>query len=150
MKKSKEIFLSIIFFMIIVLIPNTHTYAKNTASTSQDTWVQDAFSAAGGFLKEDVKDPTGGHLSKGLQIFTNIVKGINTVLIVALFAISAISLAIDGIKYIMAGGSPEKVGKAKSDLVITFKGMAIGFGAYTIWRISMGVVVLIIEAFSQS
>ena len=148
MKKNKELILSIIFIILIILIPNTYT--NSTTTTSQDTWVKDAFNAAGSFLKEDVKDPTGGHLSKGLQIFINIVKGINTVLIVALFAISAIALAIDGIKYIMAGGSPEKVGKAKSDLVITFKGMAIGFGAYTIWRISMGVVVLIIEAFSQS
>ena len=114
MKKNKEIILSIIFIMLIILIPNTHTYANSTTTTSQDTWVKDAFNAAGSFLKEDVKDPTGGHLSKGLQIFINIVKGINTVLIVALFAISAIALAIDGIKYIMAGGSPEKVGKAKS------------------------------------
>ena len=79
-----------------------------------------------------------------------LVKAINKVLIVVLAGISAISLAIVGIRYITSVANARQQEKAKNDLHKTFRGMAYGFGAFFIWQIAMSVVRLIIEGFASS
>ena len=70
------------------------------------------------------------------------------VLLVVLFGLSAVSLSITGVRYIMSGSSPGQRKIAKDNLKKAFKGMAIGFGAYVIWRVAMGFVNIIIGAFA--
>ena len=74
---------------------------------------------------------------------------INRVLLVALAGISTVALSITGIRYILSGGVPQQKENAKRSLRTIFTGMAIGFGAYMIWRIAMSIVTIIISAFSK-
>ena len=121
---------------------------ESTTNTDSGAWVSDAFSAASSFFSENVTDEMGIR-EKPLNLFSDIVKAINTILIVALAGISAISLSIVGIRYIISiGGKPEQQGKAKHDLHKTIRGMAYGFGAFFIWQIAMGIVKAIVDGFA--
>lgn len=141
--KFKKIMISIIIVTIFFLINfNKTVYAA-------DTWVQDAFDAANSFLKDtEVEDDLGIFETLLIQ-FKNIIKGVNIVLLVLLAGLSIIALAVVGIKYIMAGGSPHQKEEAKKSLHTVFIGMIYGFGAYVIWTTSMQVVELIMGAFSK-
>lgn len=112
-------------------------------STNGD-WISDAFQAVKSFFNEDVKDDLG-IVATPLDFFRSVIKGINRILLVLLAAISSISLAIVGIRYLMSTNSAEQQKKAVKDLHTTFKGMAFGFGAFFIWRIAMGIVEVIIS-----
>lgn len=125
----------------------TATGTQNGSSDS-GSWISDAFSAASSFFSEDVNDEMG-IIEKPLNLFSDIVKAINKILIVALAGISAISLSIVGIRYIISIDKPKQQEKAKDDLHTTFRGMAYGFGAFFIWQIAMSVVRLIIESFGS-
>ena len=129
--------------------PSNSTSGSTTGKTSDtdsESWVSDAFSAASSFFSEDVKDEMG-IIEKPLDLFSDLVKAINKILIVALAGISAISLSIVGIRYITSIADPKQQGKAKHDLHKTVKGMAYGFGAFFIWQIAMSIVRLIINSF---
>ncbi len=118
--------------------------SRKTTSTSNDDWISDAFKAVKSFFNEDVKDDLG-IVATPLDLFRNIVKAINRVLLVFLAGISVISLSIVGIRYLMSTNDAKQKGKAKEALHTTFKGMAFGFGAFFIWRIAMGIVEVIIS-----
>lgn len=127
-------------------------------ASGSDSWLQDAFSAAGDFLtKEDltttdihIGDSTGDDGSPGiietmLATFRTIVKALNTILLVVLAGLSIISLAITGIRYIMSQGLAEKQVVAKENLHTVFRGMFFGFGAFFIWKIAMSIVQVVIQ-----
>lgn len=155
----KKIICSVLIIMIFLVNSTQMVYAaskksstkkstKTTTSTSSSTWVQDAFTAANSFFHEDVNNDVAVSIGKPiLKQFKNIVRGINSVLLVLLGALSAISISITGVRYMMSPALPEEREKAKHNLKTAFKGMAIGFGAFLIWRISMGIVEIIIQAF---
>ena len=117
--------------------------------TTSSTWVKDAFSAASNFFSEKEVTDELGMIEPWMIIFKNIVKGINRVLIVLLIGLSTISLAVVGIRYFMAAADPAQKGKAKTDLHIVFKGMIIGFGAFTIWKIVMIIVNVVIDSLAK-
>lgn len=125
----------------------TATGTENSSSDS-GSWVSDAFSAASSFFSEDVNDEMG-IIEKPLDLFSDLVKAINLVLIVALAGISAISLSIVGIRYIISIANADQKKKAIEDLHTTFRGMAYGFGAFFIWQIAMSIVRLIIKGFGS-
>ena len=141
----KKIIISVIAIIIFLANSNPKVYAANTTS---DDWVGKAFSAAGGFLKEESKYTTG-LFNPMLSFFKSLIKMINRVLLVALAGISTVALSITGIRYILSGGVPQQKENAKRSLRTIFTGMAIGFGAYMIWRIAMSIVTIIISAFSK-
>ena len=136
----------LITFCFTCYINPKNVYASSETSVSSSSWVEDAFGAAKSFLTGDVIDHTGiaGNL---LEIFTIIVKAINRILLVVLASVSAIALSLVGIRYIQGISEPGAVKKAKEDLHTVFKAMAYGFGAFFIWRIGMGIVSVIINAF---
>lgn len=143
-------------FLIFWIFAQTSVYADSrtvpydgggggkTSSTSNDDWISDAFNAVKSFFNEDVKDDLG-IVATPLDLFRNIVKAINRVLLVFLAGISVISLSIVGIRYLMSTNDARQKGKALGALHTTFKGMAFGFGAFFIWRIAMGIVEVIIS-----
>ena len=139
----RKIVFSIIMMIIFVISSTQFVYAV----PQEKTWVQDAFGDVQSFFGETVEDKTG-IASPILNFFSNIIKGINIVLLVVLFGLSAISLSITGVRYIISGSSPGERKVAKDNLKKAFKGMAIGFGAYVIWRVAMGFVNIIIGAFA--
>lgn len=139
----KKIIISIIIVMIFFINSNSIVYGAS------DTWVSEAFQAAHDFINEPTTDDLG-IIDPLLKNFKNIVKGINITLLVLLSSLSVISLAVIGVRYIMSGASPHQREIAKQSLHTVFIGMVYGFGAYTIWKIAMGIVELIIGAFAQS
>lgn len=139
----KKIIFSIIMMIIFVISSTQFVYAV----PEEKTWVQDAFGDVQSFFGETVEDKTG-IASPILNFFSNIIKGINMVLLVVLIGLSVISLSITGVRYIISGSSPGERRIAQENLKKAFKGMAIGFGAYVIWRVAMGFVNIIIGAFS--
>ena len=137
----KRMLISTIILTIVFLSSsNTHVYAAN------DGWVSKAFSAASTFMKEDTKD-FKGVLSPTFELFKDIVKAINRILIVLLAGISTIALSVTGVRYLASGASPEQREIAKQSLHTIFIGMAFGFGAFAIWRIAMSIVGIIINSF---
>ena len=82
------------------------------------------------------------------KTFKNILQAANRILLVLLAGLSIIALSVTGIRYMMSGALPEQKEIAKQSLHTIFIGMAMGFGAYVIWRIAMSIVTLIIEAFA--
>ena len=140
----KKIFISInVIFIIFLICSGSFVYAADDSS-----WVSEAFSATSKFLKEKPKDTIG--ISPAFELFKNIIQGLNRVLRVAWAGISTIALAVTGVRYILAGASPTEEKAAKKSLKTIIIGMAIGFGAYAIWRIAMAIVTIIISSFSQS
>lgn len=131
---------------IITEDPNEN---PKTESTDSGSWVTDAFSAASSFFSENVTDEMG-IIEKPLDLFSDLVKAINTILFVILAGISAISLSIVGIRYIVSISRPTEVEKAKKDLHQTVRGMMYGFGAFFIWQIAMSIVGLIINGMGTS
>lgn len=140
----KKILISSIM-ILLVIGSQSFTYA-----TSSDTWVKDAFSASSTFLNETTKDTIG--IKPAFELFQNLIKTVNRVLLIALAGISVIALSVTGIKYILEGGgvNPQRRGEAKNSLKTIFIGMLIGFGAFTIWNIAISVVKLIMQSFAQS
>ncbi len=142
----KKVLISLIAIIIFFASSNPKVYAA--ANTTSDDWVGKAFSAAGNFLQEETKDTTG-YINPMLNFFKSVIKMINRVLLVALAGISTISLSITGVRYILSGGVPQQKENAKKSLQTIFMGMAVGFGAYMIWRIAMSIVTIIISAFTK-
>lgn len=129
-----------------------------TASSSdvnESNWVKKAFSAAHSFLTEsvDVNSSSASApekmVGKFLKFGRDIVKAINKVLLVALFGISAISISIIGVRYIISRGNPRAIERAKHDLHTTFIGMAYGFGAFIIWNVAMSIITIIIRSLAS-
>ena len=143
---KKNVFLiSFILTIVFSLLPVTYVQA---ADDSDDSWVKNAFNAADSFLKEPVKDDLG-IANNVLKIFKKIVRAINRILLVALFGLSAISLSVIGIRYMISGNAPHQRENAKKSLHTVLMGMVYGFGAFAIWRIAMSIVSLIIGTFAQ-
>lgn len=138
----KKIYMSITLIIIFLISSNSLVYAD-----SNENWVGDSFSAAYSFLNEPTKD-FHGILSLIFSFFQGAVKGFSRVLLVLLAGISTIALAITGVRYIASGASPGQREVAKKSLHTIFIGMAIGFGAYIIWKIAMAVVTIMIQSFA--
>lgn len=154
--KTNKIVLLIVIVLTFFSLFQSPVYADNSRKDNHDvyhqikeekeetTWVGDAFAAAKAFLSETSTEiPEEGELI--LYNAKMIVRGVNRILWVLLAGISAISLSIVGIRYILGINSSSERGKAKSALHQTIKGMAIGFSAVLIFNIVMVLVRLIIE-----
>lgn len=136
-------------FLFIISLPNI-VYSDNDKTTTDEgdySWISDAFQAASEFFHDSEVTDELGMLEPWMIVFSDIVRAVNRVLIIALAGLSIISLAVVGIRYIMSAYQPSQKEKAKEDLHTVFKGMCYGFGAFTIWRIVMLVVRLIIDSF---
>ncbi len=143
----KKIIISLIM-VVLLTCSQSFTYAAD-ASTANDNWIQDAFSATDTFLKEkDVKDTIG--ITKPFYLFKNFIRGLNRTLIVALSGLSIIALSITGIRYILGGNNADQQTIAKKSLKTIFIGMAIGFGAFTIWKIAISIVDIVMGTFGSS
>lgn len=142
--KFKKIIISIMIFITFF------TIHMNQIVYASDDWVQQAFDAADNFLTDKEVEDNLGIFEDLLVTFRDIIRGVNIVLLVLLAGLSAIALAVVGVKYIMAGDSPHDKEKAKKSLHTVFIGMIYGFGAYVIWTMAMGIINLIIGAFAQS
>lgn len=136
----KKKIITIIFIALIFIISNSYVYAS-------DDWVADAFSATQEFLDEPTKDVLGV-VKPSFTFFQNIVKGFNRVLLVALAGISTIALSVTGMRYMASGASPDQRKQANQSLKTIFIGMAFGFGAYTIWRIAMAIIQIMMTSFT--
>ena len=136
----KKIVFSI--FIIITLILN---FNQPVSIGANDTsFVSEAFKATDEFFNEKVEDDDG-RITDVFNLIKKIIKAINRVLIIVLGALSMISLAMIGIKYIMSSTTAGRLSEAKKQLKTVVIGMAFGFGAYTIWMIGIYIVEIIIE-----
>ncbi len=142
----KKIFLSIVLVVVTLSIYSNHQVYGNESDSSEEenTWVSEAFNATSSFLNEETKDTIG--ISPLFEMFKNIIKAVNRVLIVLLAGISMIALSLTGIKYVMGGASPQKKEEAKKSLYTIFMGMALGFGAFFIWKIVITIINIVIES----
>ncbi len=140
----KKIIVSLIVIIMFSVNTNSLVYATD------GDWVSEAFSAAHKFLNNaNITDDTG-IISPFFDQFKSIVKGINRILLVLLAGLSMISLSLIGVRYMLSGASPQQKEEAKRNLHTVFIGMAIGFGAYAIWRIAISIVTIIIGSLAQS
>ena len=135
----------VIFLIIVISIFTSQSFTYAAESKENDNWVSDAFSATGKFLNETSEDTIG--IKKPFELFTNIIKAVNRILIVVLAGLSMIALSVTGIRYILGGNNATQQSNAKSSLKSIFIGMAIGFGAFTIWKIAIAIVKIIIGTF---
>ena len=121
---------------------------KNDKTVDTSNWVQRAFKDATSFFKEKSVDEDGlwGTL---LGVFKDIIKAVNMVLLILLAGLSAISLSIIGVRYIVGGTSVVQQNIARKSLRRALTGMAYGFGAYIIWTISMSIVSMILSALAN-
>lgn len=158
--KTNKIVLLIVIVLTFFSLFQSPVYADNSIKDNHDvyhqikeekeekeetTWVGDAFAAAKAFLSESSTEmPEEGELI--LYNAKVIVRGVNRILWVLLAGISAISLSIVGIRYILGINTPSERGKAKDALHATIRGMAIGFSAILIFNIVMIIVRLIIDS----
>lgn len=142
----KKIVVSMIIMIMFLINSTQFVYAANKQNGD---WVQNAFSAARGFFDEKPKDELG-IVNPIFKTFKRIVKTVNVVLMAALMGLSIIALSITGVRYIASGASPQQKEIAKQSLHTIFIGMAIGFGAYAIWRIAMSIIEVIIGALGNA
>lgn len=140
----KKIIISILVVILFFADSNQIVYAAD----SSGNWVSEAFEAANSFIQEPTTDDTG-IINPILAQFKNLIKGINVILLVLLAGLSAISLSVVGVRYLLSGASPHQRGEAQRSLRTVFIGMAYGFGAFLIWNIAMAIVKLIIGALAQ-
>lgn len=143
----KKIFISIVLVVVILSIYSNHqVYGKESKDSSEEesTWVSEAFNATSSFLNEETKDTIG--ISPLFEMFKNIIKAVNRVLIVFLAGISMIAISLTGIKYVMGGASPQKKEEAKKSLHTIFMGMSLGFGAFFIWKVVITIINIVIES----
>lgn len=152
----KKIVASILITIIFLITSVQYVYAVPTVgtdpsgstsgSTSDDgSWVQNAFSAAKNFLTQsEVNDDLG--ISPMFNFIKSLIKAVNVILMVVLIGLSIIALSVTGVRYIASGASPSQKEIAKQSLHTICIGMAIGFGAYVIWRIAMSIVEIIISS----
>lgn len=119
------------------------------AANENDGWISNALSKAKEFLNGgiDTSSKIGQNVDSVLNTVRNIIRGVNNILLVLLAGLSAISLSVVGIRYIMAGASPEQKRIAMENLHTVFRGMLIGFGAFIIWRIAASFIELIFGSF---
>ena len=136
-----------VFFTMMIVIIFLVNSSQTIYAASSDDWVSDAFSAASKFMKEDANNDLK-IINPIFKTFKNIIQAANRILLVLLAGLSIIALSVTGIRYMMSGALPEQKEIAKQSLHTIFIGMAMGFGAYVIWRIAMSIVTLIIEAFA--
>ena len=110
--KKNMIYIIISIIILFSLLPVTYVQAADG-----DDWVQDAFNAANNFLGEDPTLSENGEIAEieetMFEKMKMIVKAINRILLVLLFGLSAISLGVIGIRYILAGSSPHQKEAAK-------------------------------------
>lgn len=157
----KKIIISVIVIIIFLINSTQCIYAASpeekgkekttsgeTTASNDGDWVGEAFSAASSFLNNSTVTDELGIVSPIFEKFKSIVKAINVVLMVLLMGLSIIALSVTGVRYITSGASPEQKEIAKKSLHTIFIGMAIGFGAYVIWRIAMSLIEIFIEALS--
>lgn len=156
--KTKKIYISILIIILLNVLFIKNSYATPPYSTEMtdtgtqpadttmdNSWLTEAFSAAKEFLSTDsieIPHPLDIFLAYGKYL----IRGINRVLWVLLAGISAISLSIVGINYILGINSSTQRKKAKEDLHVVIKGMAIGFGALLIFNVAMTIIRIIIES----
>ncbi len=137
----KKIIIPILTIIIFLTTLTNNVYAANA-----DTWVQNAFDATDKFIHEtpQVSDRMS-FLNNMLDFFTRLVKTVNYILLVTLGALSIVSLAITGVRYITAMNNPTRLQDARNNLHTVFIGMFIGFGAFIIWNVAMGIIQLILS-----
>lgn len=112
---------------------------------TESTWISDAFAATKSFLSESSTEiPVKGESLLYKAKMT--IRGINRILWVLLGSISAISLSIVGIRYMLGINDPEQRSTAKDSLHKTIRGMVLGFSAMLIFNIVMSLVRLIISS----
>lgn len=151
-KIIKTFILMILALFIVWQIPsyatkkdNHDVYHEIKAEKEESTWISDAFAAAKSFLSETSTEiPEEGELL--LYNAKMIIRGINRILWVLLGSISAISLSIVGIRYMLGINDPQQRSTAKDSLHKTIRGMALGFSAMLIFNIVMSFVRLIISS----
>lgn len=156
--KIKIILITIIATFLInflYIIPVQANSQNTTQSTGQTTgggsWVQEAFQAAYDFFNGTDDSIDNNEVANGaLEIFKSIIKALNRILIVLLFGLSAISLSIIGIRYIVSGSSPGQREIAQKSLKTVFIGMLYGFGAFVIWNIAIQIIKLVIGSIAGS
>ncbi len=140
----KKIVIPILVIIIFLSTSNSIVYAD------ANTWVQDAFDATHSFINEKPKlSDRMSFLNSFLNFFRKLIRTINYILLVILGALSIISLSITGIRYIIALNNPNRLQNARNNLHTVFLGMFIGFGAFIIWRLAMGVIELILSAMAS-
>lgn len=149
-KIIKTFILMILALFIVWQIPsyadkkdNHDVYHEIEEGKEESTWINDAFAAARAFLSESTTEvPVEGELL--LYNAKMKIRGINRVLWVLLGGLSAISLSIVGIRYMLGINSSTERTAAKDALHTTIKGMVLGFSAMLIFNIVMIFVRLII------
>ena len=124
-----------------------HQLKEDKAKEEATSWISEAFAAVRNFFSDTEVTDDLGMLKPWMLVFGDIVRGVNRVLIVALAGLSAISLSIVGIRYIISTYDPKSKKRAKHDLHVVIRGMAIGFGAFAIWKIAMSIIRLILSTF---
>ena len=153
--KTNKIVLLIVIVLTVFNLFQSPVYADNSKKDNHDvyheieegkeesTWINDAFAAARVFLTQsDTEVPE--KVGKLLINVKMTIRGINRALWVLLAGISAISLSIVGIRYMLGINSSSERGQAKEALHKTIKGMVFGFSAILIFNIAMIFVRLII------
>lgn len=150
------------FLIIIMFLTNSAQYvwaahtkgtdgsgsgsASESKEQEEESWVKKAFSAASSFMNDSEVNDDLGVVKPVFERFKSIVKSINAILMVLLMGLSIIALSVTGVRYIASGAAPHQKETAKQSLHTIFIGMAIGFGAYVIWRIAMSIVEIMIDA----
>lgn len=140
------------FIVIIMFFTCSMPTVVRAADGDDGSWVGNAFQAAYDFLNGtngDLEIEENSIAYKLLTFFTNIVNGINKILIVLLAGLSIISLSIVGVRYILSGAMPKQREDAKHQLHTVFLGMAYGFGAFMIWNIAMSIIRIVLTAMAQ-
>lgn len=144
MKYKTHVIIRIVAVLIIYFnLFQSPVYADEEEKES--TWINDAFASARAFLTQSSTE-VPKEVGTLFNSITMTIRGINRALWVLLGGISAISLSIVGIRYILGINSSDERGKAKIALHQTIRGMAIGFGAILIFNIVMIFVRLIINS----
>lgn len=139
----KKVIFSVLLSILIIIYSTQLVYAEYFDS---NTWVKDSFADARSFMEEPPQDDL--KIGKPiLNFFKSLIRIVNIVFIIALAAISAISLSITGVRYIAAAAIPAQRNIARQNLQRVFVAMCYGFGAFMIWRISMGIVELVLSSF---
>lgn len=144
---KKKILITLFTLIYILSIMPQNIVMASDSDVTEYNWVQKAFGAASSFLNEDAKIKDSSMDGKVLSAFQILIKAINRILLVALFGLSTISLSIIGVKYMVSGGAPHQKEQAKHSLHTLFIGMAYGFGAFAIWKVSMAIVKMVIGSF---
>ena len=123
-KIISKILLILISFILILNMP---IYSK---AFSFDTLWTDA----GGFIDEGKKSTAGGISQEELKPLSN---SISSILLTIAIGVTLVSIAVMGINFMIQ--SVEDKAKIKESMIPWVIGIFVTFGAYGIWKITIGV-----------